>query len=473
MSNGQFDNASEIYADTDYLKLDVNRGDRTIHARRMAGRFRTYQWLVTTLLYGSYFLFPYLNWGGRQAFLVDIADRKFYFGGIVIWPQDLWLLALFLLFCFVMLFAMTSIAGRVFCGFVCPQTTWVNFLTAIENLVEGPPAKRFKLAAAPWGAEKIIKKTIKHFLWWVICSTTAITFIGYFIGIDNAWHDFFTLQYGAIQWFAYGFVTLLFYINCGFVREQVCMWVCPYARIQGVLSDFFTRVVTYDIKRGEKRGKLKKGVERTAGDCIDCKMCVAVCPCGVDIREGYQLGCINCGLCVDACDGVMEKVGKPTGLIRFASQKEMDTGIKDKHPFVNTRPMMYALLTTIIFVSMVSGLFFKSKIDLNVRHARAPLFTLMSDGSIQNTYHVNFLNKTEHDDDFELLVSGIEGVNSNADGNVFHVRSGQIKRFTLNVKVPAERVRERQDMDLLLRSKTDDSVKVDYQTMFLGPRSLL
>lgn len=472
MNAEKINDVNEIYADTDYLKWDINSGEKTIHAHRIPGRFRTYQWIVSALIYGPYFLLPYLRWGDRQAFFLDIGNQKFYLAGIVVWPQDLWLLALLLLLSFVALFAMTAIAGRVFCGFMCPQSTWVNFLTSIEALVEGSAAKRYKLAAAPWGPEKIIKKTIKHSLWWVICSVTAITFIGYFVGIGDAWHNFFNLQYSALEWFTYGAVTLLFYVNCGFVREQVCMWICPYARIQGVLSDFFTKVVTYDVKRGEKRGKLKKNPDSDAGDCIDCNLCVAVCPTGVDIRAGYQLGCINCGLCTDACDDVMTQVGKPTGLIRFASQKEIETGVKDKHPFVNARPLLYAVFTLLLFVMIGSGLFLKSKIDLNVRHVRAPLYTQMSDGAIQNTYLLNFINKTEYADDFALQVSGIEGITTNADGHVFHLLSGQIKRFALNVKVPFENLnKERTDMDLKLRSLSNVDVSTEYQTMFIGPRS--
>jgi len=462
---------SELYADTDYLNLEVNKGQETIHAKRMAGRFRTYQWVITSMLYGPYFLLCYLTWDGRQAFLMDIPGQKFYFGGFVLWPQDFWIVALLLLFSFVLLFAMTSMAGRIFCGFVCPQTTFVNFMAAIENLVEGKPAKRIALDAGPWNLNKVVKKSVKHFLWLSICTVTAITFIGYFIGIEKSWHDFFTLQYGGTQWFTYISIVLLFYINCGFVREQVCMWVCPYCRIQGVLSDFYTKVVTYDFKRGEPRGKFKKGAERTEGDCIECNMCVAVCPTGVDIRTGYQIGCTNCGVCIDACDSVMDKIGKARGLIRFASEKEMETGEKDKHIFVNARSSVYAGITVIVLGIMIAGLYMKSDIDLNVRHVRAPLFTQMSDGSIQNTYKLNFINKTENAVDYELIVSGIEGATTNADGKIFHVRSGEVKRFTLNVRAPEGSTTERQDFELVLKSKSDDSVKIEYQTMFIAPKN--
>ena len=268
--------ASDIYKSTDYLSWDVNRGDKTVHARRLSGRFRAWQWLVMALVYAPFFLLPYFTWNGRQAILLDIEQRKFYFFNAVIWPQDLWVLALFMLFCFVLLFAMTAIAGRVFCGFVCPQTTWTNIFTWIENLVEGQPVKRIKLDQAPWGTGKLIIKSVKHVLWLLVCALSAVTFIGYFSGIYPAWKHMAGLSFKNYEWITFGFAVAFIYMNAGFSREQFCLWVCPYARIQGVLADIYSKMVTYDTDRGEPRGKLKAIPEASKqGDCIDCQLCVA------------------------------------------------------------------------------------------------------------------------------------------------------------------------------------------------------
>ena len=467
--------ASEIYQSTDYLSWDVNRGDKTVHARRLPGRFRTRQWLVMTLIYAPFFLIPYFTWGERQAVLLDIAQRKFYFFGAVIWPQDLWVLALFLLFCFVLMFAMTAIAGRIFCGFVCPQTTWTNFFTWIENFVEGPPAKRIKLEQAPWKARKIFLKSVKHTLWLVVCVLSAVTFIGYFSGIYTAWRHLLTVNFSSYEWVTFGFAVAFIYMNAGFAREQFCLWVCPYARIQGVLADVHTKMVTYDVNRGEPRGKLKAaGAESTKqGDCIDCQLCVAACPTGVDIRKGQQLGCINCGLCIDACDAVMSKVGKVFGLIGFRSQYEMETHqpAGKQHLLMRARPFIYSGLAFAIFLGMLLGVGLKSELDINVTHERNPVYTVMADGSIQNVYHLLLLNKSEHDHDYTLDVQGEMPLNSNVKNKVFHLKSGEVKKLTLYLKASMDEVKhDRQPVLLVLSSVSDPSDPVRYSSMFIGPQ---
>jgi cytochrome c oxidase accessory protein FixG len=473
MKREEFPSASEIYSSTDYLNWDVNSGGTTIHARRMSGQFRRRQWTVMGLIYGTYYLLPYLNWNSRQAVLFDIPARKFYLFDSVIWPQDLWMLALLLLFCFVLLFAMTSTAGRIFCGFTCPHTTGIKLLTWIEALVEGPAPKRIKLDQSPWTLEKITRKSIKHFLWLTVCIVTAITFIGYFSPIEQAWSRFVTLDYGVYEWGTLFFVSALFYINAGFVREQFCMWVCPYARIQGVLTDNESKLVAYDAARGEPRGKLKRATaKRSQGECIDCKMCVAVCPTGVDIRKGQQLGCINCGLCIDACNSIMDKVQKPHGLIRFASHRELMDGVYRRFSFLRPRPIIYSILTIFAFASIIIGLNLKSDIDINVRHERSPVFTMMSDGSIQNVYYLNLLNKTEHHDEFRLEVKGLDGAQTNINDRVFELDSGEVKRFTLKIRAPwKQSYDEQHKIILLLHSKNNPNRIREYDSMFIGPKA--
>ncbi|MBL4775328.1 MAG: cytochrome c oxidase accessory protein CcoG [Mariprofundus sp.] len=464
--------SDDIYQHADYLNWDVNAGDGTVHARHISGRFRNRKWLVMLLTAGSFFMLPYIQWGERQAILFDIPERKFYLFGGVVWPQDLWMLALLMLFCFVCLFAMTSISGRIFCGFGCPQAVWTDILTWVEYKIEGKAADRIKLDAAPWGIHKIRKKITKHAFWIAICSTTAITFVGYFSGIYYAWDGLFSFELSVFEWGAFIIVLLLFYINTGFVREQVCNWICPYARIQGVMSDDNTIITTYDERRGEERGRLKRGnIEEGHGDCIDCNMCVSVCPTGVDIRKGNQLGCINCGLCIDACDSIMDKVDRPRGLIRFMSHIEFSTGKRDKHPFLRPRPIIYMLVTIAAFVAIISGLLFKSPVAMNVHHERSPLYTMMSDGSIQNIFHMDFMNKTEGSADFILTTSGLDNITTNAEGKVFHLKNGQLKKFTLRVRIHKKSItQEQQPIIFELKSVDNPEVRDVYESVFIGPR---
>jgi len=465
--------SKDIYEHAEYLNCDVNVGEKTIHARHMHGRFRNIKWLTFLAIYGPYFLLPFFQWGERQAVLFQIPQQKFYFFGLVMWPQDLWILALILLFCFVLLFAMTAISGRIFCGFVCPQSVWTDVLTWIEFKVEGKAGERVKLDAAPWGPTKIRKKVTKHALWLAFCAATAMSFISYFSGTHDAWTGLFTLNYNVAEWVTFIIIVVLFYVNTGFVREQVCNWICPYARIQGVMTDDKTIITTYDELRGESRGRLKRGkVAEGNGDCIDCNICVSVCPTGVDIRKGNQIGCINCGLCIDACDSVMKKVKLPQGLIRFMSHNEATTGkADDKHYLLRPRPLFYMFVTVASVVAIAAGLLMTSPVAINVHHERSPLFTIMSDRSIQNVYHMDFMNKTEETADFILNVSGMEGISSNADGKAFHLKSGELKKFTLRVRIQKKLVKEeRHPIRFELQSTTDPETRVDYESVFIGPR---
>jgi cytochrome c oxidase accessory protein FixG len=471
MSTAENKTSDYLIEHEDYAHWEVNSGESTVHARRIPGRFRNIKWMIMASLLIPFFLAPYLTWNGRQAIYFDIAARKFYLFSVTIWPQDLIILALLMLFAFILLFSMTAIAGRIFCGTMCPQTMWVDMMTWIERKVEGSARQRMKLDAMPWNAEKIRKKLLKHFLWWILCLVTAVTFLGYFSGIDRAWSGLIHLDYNIYEWITVVFVFLLFYINSGFVREQVCNWVCPYARIQAVMTDKDTITTTYDYHRGEPRGRIKKGqVDESKGDCVDCSLCVSVCPTGVDIREGNQIGCINCGLCIDACDDIMTKVGREKGLIRFMSYHELEHNIKSKNRFLRPRPIIYMLATTATFMGIMYGIFFKADLDINVHHERSPIYTVMSDRTVQNVYHVIVLNKTEKPADFTLKVSGIDGITSNYDGKVIKVKVGQAKKIDLRIKAPQKNITAaRQPITLLLESVDNPQLTRTYESMFFAP----
>ncbi|HIP07869.1 MAG TPA: cytochrome c oxidase accessory protein CcoG, partial [Mariprofundaceae bacterium] len=254
--------------------------------------------------------------------------------------------------------------------------------------------------------------------------------------------------------------------------EQVCNWICPYARIQAVMTDKDTVTTTYDYHRGEKRGRMKKGqVDDSLGDCVDCNLCVSVCPTGVDIREGNQIGCINCGVCIDACDDIMGKVGRDKGLIRFMSYHELESKTETKNRFLRPRPIFYMLVTTVTFVAIMYSLLFKSDIDMNVNHERSPTYTLMSDRTIQNVFHAIILNKAENAANFTLKATGIDGIKSNYDNKTLKLTSGQAKKITIRIKIPQKNLSsERQPITLKLQSIDNPELSKTYESMFFGPK---
>jgi len=460
----------ELYADA--IHYTVNTGDETIHAKRMPGRFRNLKWLTmsTWLLF---FIGPYLQWNGHQALLFDIPGRKFYLFGATIWPQDIWMLSLVLILLAMTLFGVTAVAGRVFCGYFCFQTIWTDIFTWIEEKVEGNSIQRRKLDHAVWSTEKVRKKAIKHLLWLMVSTLTGITFAAYFTDSFELWRAYLSLSAPPIAWFVLALFIAGTYVLAGFMREQVCFWLCPYARIQSVMVDKDTILPTYDYHRGEPRGKVKgktANVE-SRGDCIDCKMCVGVCPTGVDIREGLSEGCITCGLCIDACDSIMDKVGKPRGLIRYLSQKEMEGGVL---PILFRRPRVitYSLIFLLAFSGIIYGLNHIAPVELTVVHARQPLYMHMSDGSIQNKYTIKAVNKTEGDLPMHLSIeSDIEGLVF-AEGTQRDVvlKAEKLIPFNLFLRARQSSLSESNiPVTFVLQSMEKESLRVSYESVFVSP----
>jgi len=453
---------------------NVNTGDTTIHAKRMPGFFRTIK-NYTQSLYLLFFLVPYLRWNGKQAILFDITNNQFHFFSLTVLPQDIWMLSLLLLLLAMVLFAVTSVASRVWCGFFCFQTAWTDWFTWIEEKIEGAPHARRKLDAAPWNLEKIRKKTIKHFIWMAISLLTGISFSIWFVDAYDYWGKLVRLQLPLVGWVT--LITLFFgtYILAGLLREQVCMWMCPYARIQGVMVDSQTIMPTYDFKRGEPRGKLhrKAGGEGNVaqGDCIDCFQCVQVCPTGVDIRDGQQLGCITCGLCLDACDSIMDKIGRPRGLIRYASWDEME-GKPIKKMYQHPRTLVYIGIILLAFGGIVYGLTHLGSLTLKVVTERQPLFVRMSDGSIQNKYTLKVLNKT--DKDLYVTVTAEGGVKDQVivgGEKPLLTRHGRGTSFTIFVKAPGAYIRkEVTPIGFRIQSVDDPLIAAEYKTKFNGPK---
>ncbi|WP_455219288.1 cytochrome c oxidase accessory protein CcoG [Kaarinaea lacus] len=460
----------DIYREADYWH--VNTGGKTIHAKRMPGRYRTLKWIaMSTWL--IYFLGPYLRWDGKQAILLDIPGRQFHIFNITILPQDVWMLAMVLLFFALLLAAVTSIAGRVYCGYFCFQTVWTDIFTWIEYKLEGKVNQRVKLDHTPWNASKIRIKVTKHIIWLLIGVFTGITFTLWFADAFELWQAYLTLQAPLIAWGTVGVFAFFTHLFAGHMREQVCFWLCPYARIQGVMADRETVLPTYDFSRGEPRGKLKKGIsieDAGHGDCIDCKQCVTVCPTGIDIRRGQQEGCITCALCLDACDAIMDKIKRPRGLIRYASLDEIEG-----KPFIplykRPRVIVYFSIMLLAVAGIIYGLATLGSLELKVLHERQPLFVMQSDGSVQNKYELKILNKTEKDMQVSLEVSGHDHLQLVDAEETLSAHQGKVSAYTIFLRIPGDKLQaERIPVTIRLQDIDNPEFYTEYESMFFGPK---
>ncbi|MGD2020751.1 MAG: cytochrome c oxidase accessory protein CcoG [Thiohalocapsa sp.] len=462
----------EIYAEAE--QWHVNTGNETIHAKRIPGRWRTIKWLAASV-WLIFFLGPYLRFDGRQAVLFDIPNRQYHLFGATVLPQDFWMLSLLLLFFAILLAVATALAGRVYCGYFCFQTVWTDVFTLIEEKLEGTPAQRRKLDAAPLSAKKVRLKAVKHLTWALIGFVTGFSFVAWFYGADKLWQDFFVGQANAAVYASVALFTVGTYVLAGWLREQTCFWLCPYARIQGVMLDRTTVVPTYDERRGEPRGRMQKGeteANRTTGDCVDCNQCVAVCPTGVDIRQGQQEGCITCGLCIDACDAVMDKVGRPRGLVRYASLDEME-GKSVPRMIARPRVWVYTAILVIALAGIVYGLSSLAAIDLKVLHERAPLFVQLSDGSIQNKYTLKLLNKTNEDLAVSVSVDSAVPITVSGAEEPIQAKHGEVTPGIVFVKIDRDHLaNESVPVTFVATARLPSGTEVEAarESAFFGPR---
>lgn len=418
----------QTQVDEQVVSLYENR--EKIYPREVKGPWAKLRDNSLIILLAIYFILPWLNWGGRQAILFDMPNRRFYIFDLVIWPQDLIILSLFLLIMAYTLFFITALFGRLWCGYACPQTIWTEAFIWIERYTEGSRARQIKLDKLPWSSpEKIRKKGLKHILWLAFALLTGLTFVGYFTPVRQLFLDFFTFQAsgGAAFWsIFYGFLT---YLNAGWLREQLCRTMCPYARFQGAMYDKNTLLVTYDDKRGEPRRRAKKG-ENQDGHCIDCSLCVQVCPTGIDIREGTQYECISCALCIDACNDVMAKIDAPSDLIRYTSRNAVNG---KKARFLRPKTIGYAIGLVIGVSVLVYKVATISDIDLNIKRDRNVLARYAAGGKIENVYNINVLNKTLVDTKYQLSATGIDGLAIKGENKPFTIESGKVFDYTIRL----------------------------------------
>ena len=409
---------------------------KAIQPRSVEGRFRNIKFYILILAYAVFFLLPWLRWeravGPDQALIFDLASLRFYIFDFVIHPQDIYWLSILLFFAAVFLFFITTLAGRVFCGYFCFQTLWTDAYRWIEYKIQGDRVARLRLDKQSWNKEKIQKKGLTHFFWLFLSFWTALTFVLYWGDAFELISDFFTGKAPAAAYITTLILTATTYLAAGFARDAICRHVCPYSRFQSAMFDENTLIVSYDYNRGEgKKGRakpiktLKSLEERKSngiGDCVDCGFCVQVCPMGIDIREGLQLDCIHCALCIDACDNIMEKFGWDKGLIKYTSENNLQ-GKKNK--YLNVRSVGYGIAALIAIGLLYISITGSALLNVSVSQTRQPLFVTMSDGKIQNSYHFSFINKTmkpavldlslEGLDDAEISLGKIENISVRAD----------------------------------------------------------
>jgi cytochrome c oxidase accessory protein FixG len=414
-----------------------------IYPRAVSGAFARWRWALVWLTQLVFYGAPWLEWNARQAVLFDLASRRFYIGGLVLYPQDFIYLTALLVLSALGLFLFTAVAGRLWCGFACPQTVYTEMFMWVERRIEGDRIARMRLDAAPWGLNKLWRKAAKHGAWGAIGLWTGITFVGYFTPIRELVPSIASFGLGPWEWFwvlFYGFAT---YGNAGFMREQVCKHMCPYARFQSAMFDRDTLVIAYDAQRGEPRGSRSRKADPKAlnlGDCIDCTLCVQVCPTGIDIRNGLQFECIGCAACIDVCDGVMDKVGYARGLIRYSTENGIAQGLTRAQMLARVwrpRVWVYGAVLAAVGIGFVASLALRDPFKVDVVRDRGSLARFVDEGRVENVYRLQIMNATERSQRYAVAVEGLPGIVVAAHEPA-EIGSAQARWVPVRVQLPPE-----------------------------------
>jgi len=414
---------------------------KKIYPRSVSGVFSQWRWIFVALTQLVFYGMPWLEWGQRQAVLFDLGARRFYIFGLVLYPQDFIYLTGLLVISALALFLFTAVAGRLWCGFACPQTVYTEIFLWIERKVEGDRSARMRLDGGPLSLEKLVKKWFKHFLWIALGLWTGFTFVGYFAPIRELGMEFLQARMSSweVFWvFFYGFAT---YGNAGFLREQVCKYMCPYARFQSAMFDADTLIVSYDAARGEPRGGRSRKAQTSAlslGSCVDCTLCVQVCPTGIDIRNGLQYECIGCAACVDVCDTVMDKMNYPRGLIRFTTQNALAGQWSVRQMWrrvLRPRVLVYGCVLLALCVGLLASLVARTPLKVDVVRDRATLSRIVAGGKLENVYRLQIMNATEQPQRYRIAATGLDGL-AVAAGAEIEVGPAESRWVPVRLQVP-------------------------------------
>lgn len=455
---------------TDPSQDELYKKREKIYPREVHGIFALLRNLTMVTLLGLYYGLPWINWDNHQSILFDLPERKFYVFGFTFWPQDFFLLTILLIIAAVALFFFTTLAGRLWCGYACPQTVWTEIFLWFERKIEGSRQKQIKLDKAPLSARKVGIKTFKHFVLIAFSLWTGFTFVGYFTPITELSQSVIHMTLGPWETFwiiFYGFAT---YGNAGWLREQVCIYMCPYARFQSAMFDHDTLIISYDEKRGNPRGARKRGAssaEAGLGDCIDCKLCIQVCPVGIDIRDGLQYQCIGCAACIDVCDDVMEKMSYPKGLIKYTTENAL-FGKATK--ILRPRILFYTALLVALTAGLVYGVASRVPLEVNIIRDRNTLYNETSQGLIENVYTLKLINMTNEDQVFDIKASGIEGLKLVGTSEGIKVVTGGVKDVPIRLHADPIMLKSRSSEVIFhVEARDNKEAKHSENGRFLGP----
>ncbi|OZG73736.1 cytochrome c oxidase accessory protein CcoG [Hahella sp. CCB-MM4] len=450
--------------------VELYESRKKIYVKEITGFFQKIRTVSLWMLMGMYFLFCWISVDGQQLVQFDLPNRQFHIFGTTFWPQDFVLLSWLLIICAFGLFFVTTLFGRVWCGYTCPQTVWTFIFMWLEEKIEGSRNQRMKLDQAQMSGQKIAKKSAKHAAWLLVAFATGLTFVGYFYPIRELVPDI--LSFSATSGWAYfwiAFFTVATYLNAGWLREQVCLYMCPYARFQSVMFDRNTMIVSYNPNRGEPRGSRKRSVdpkEKGLGDCVDCGMCVQVCPTGIDIRDGLQYECIGCALCIDACDSIMEKMEYSKGLISYTTENTLE-GQTSK--LIRPRTIGYGIMLVVMMSAFAIKLGTRNPVELDIIRDRGALFTTNSKGFVENSYTLSIMNMSNDVRTFHVSVSGLDklAINGKTD---YTLQPSELLTAPLAVEAPPESMTERNhDISFKVQALDDDDVSDESESRFLGP----
>ena len=443
---------------------------KKIYPREVSGYFSRLRIISIIALLGIYYVTPLIQWQGRQAILFDLPARKFHLFGLTLWPQDFIYLAALLILAGLALFFFTALLGRVWCGYACPQTVWTEAYLWMERKIEGNRSKRMKLDKAPMTLAKFRVKLLKHTVWIAFSLWTGFTFVAYFTPIKELADELFSFSLGPWETFWILFYSFATYGNAGFMREQVCKYMCPYARFQSAMFDSDTLIVAYHPERGEPRGSRRRGVEPASvglGDCIDCNVCVQVCPTGIDIRDGLQYECIACSLCIDGCNEIMDKMSYPRDLIRYTTE---NSALGKKQHILRPRIMVYAGILLLLCGLLVTHISQRVPLELDVIRDRNTLYRETRDGLIENVYMLKIINMDSKPHRYTLWADGIDGVKLVTDQALIEVEAGTVSQLVVRLQADEFNLEERSvPVTFHLQAEDSNHLRTEQEARFVGP----